>query len=361
MTKRERQILNWIIADPLISQTELAEKAGITRSSVGVHISSLMRQGYIVGKGYIARTSPYVVVVGGLNVDIVGRPRKKLIPRDSNPGKVFLNFGGVGRNVAHNMRLLQIDVRFLTAFGDDSHASGIAASCGELGIDISHALKIPGAATSTYLCVDGHDGDMAVAIADMDIYERITPSYLNANERLLNNAQVIMLDTNIPQESIEWIARNCTPPIFADPVSTEKAKKLRTSLSRIHTLKPNRIEAELLSGVKIKNQATLDKAVDVLLGKGMHRVFVSLGADGVYAADKENRLTLPSIDVAPVSMTGCGDAFMGALVWAYLQGMDLRDTAAAGVAASSISLESAENVNPALDEKALRKRMKKLA
>ena len=51
MTQRERQILNWIEADPMISQQELAERAGITRSSVAVHISNLMKKGCIAGKG----------------------------------------------------------------------------------------------------------------------------------------------------------------------------------------------------------------------------------------------------------------------------------------------------------------------
>ena len=59
MTQRERQILRWIEENPLISQQELADKAGITRSSVAVHISNLMKQGHIAGKGYIVRTSPY--------------------------------------------------------------------------------------------------------------------------------------------------------------------------------------------------------------------------------------------------------------------------------------------------------------
>ena len=66
MTQRERQILKWIEENPLISQQELADKAGITRSSVAVHISNLMKQGHIAGKGYIVRTSPYAVVVGGV-------------------------------------------------------------------------------------------------------------------------------------------------------------------------------------------------------------------------------------------------------------------------------------------------------
>ena len=74
MTQRERQLLNWIEENPLISQQELADKAGITRSSVAVHISNLMKKGYITGKGYIVHTAPYVTVVGGVNMDIGGWP-----------------------------------------------------------------------------------------------------------------------------------------------------------------------------------------------------------------------------------------------------------------------------------------------
>ena len=61
MTQRERQILNWIKENPMISQQELADKAGITRSSAAVHISNLMKKGYISGKGYIVRTPPTTV------------------------------------------------------------------------------------------------------------------------------------------------------------------------------------------------------------------------------------------------------------------------------------------------------------
>ena len=137
MTQRERQLLNWIEENPLISQQELADKAGITRSSVAVHISNLMKKGYITGKGYIVRTAPYVTVVGGVNMDIGGRSDHALVPQDSNPGTVSMSLGGVGRNIAHNMSLLELDVRLLTVFGDDGNAQKIAASCGELGIDIS--------------------------------------------------------------------------------------------------------------------------------------------------------------------------------------------------------------------------------
>ena len=161
MTQRERQLLNWIEENPLISQQELADKAGITRSSVAVHISNLMKKGYITGKGYIVHTAPYVTVVGGVNMDIGGWPGEVPVMRDSNPGVVRMSLGGVGRNIAHNMALLGMDVRMVTVFGDDINAQKIAASCGELGIDISQSPVIPEGRTSTYLFITDEKGDMA--------------------------------------------------------------------------------------------------------------------------------------------------------------------------------------------------------
>ncbi len=267
MTQRERQILNWIEENPLISQQELAEKAGITRSSVAVHISNLMKKGYITGKGYIVHTAPYVTVVGGVNMDIGGWPYEVPVAQDSNPGAVRMSLGGVGRNIAHNMSLLGLDVRMVTAFGDDLYAQKIAASCGELGIDISQSPIIPEGRTSTYLFINDEKGDMALAVSDMDIYRHLTPQLLSRRQKLLSGSQVQVIDTNIPAESIAYLAENCHVPIFADPVSTAKAVKLQPVLGRLHTLKPNRIEAELLSGVAITDEASLRAAADALLAQ----------------------------------------------------------------------------------------------
>ncbi len=112
------------------------------------------------------------------------------------------------------------------------------------------------------------------------------------------------------------------------PVSTAKAEKLQPVLGRLHTLKPNRLEAELLSGVKITDDVSLHRAADVLLKTGLHRVFISLGADGVFAADHRGRAcSCRPLKGGIVSTTGCGDAFMAALAWAYLQGSDLEKSA----------------------------------
>jgi len=357
MTQRERELLNWIAENPMISQQELAEKAGITRSSVAVHISNLMKKGYIAGKGYVLRNPSYAAVIGGVNMDLGGRSAAALVDRDSNPGKVRMSLGGVGRNIAHNMALLGTDVRLLTAFGDDLYAQKIAASCGELGIDISQSLQVPGASTSTYLFIAGPDGDMALAVSDMDIYAHVTPEWLRSRRSLLDNAQLIVVDTNIPAETIRWLCENIKVPIFADPVSTAKAEKLRGVLGKLHTLKPNRLEAELLSGVTITDEASLKEAVRVLLATGLHRVFISLGGDGVYAADRTgSAVHMPALPATMRNATGAGDAFMAALAYAYLEGTDLENTARLAQAAAAIAIEGEETINPNMSAEAIRLR-----
>ena len=357
MTQREAQILQWIRENPMISQQELADRAGITRSSVAVHISNLMKKGYIGGKGYIIRTQPYAVVVGGVNMDIGGTPFGPLVGQDSNPGRVRMSLGGVGRNIAHNMALLGLDVRLVTALGDDMNAQKITTSCIELGIDLAPSLQVPGAATSTYLFLTDEKGDMELAVSDMEIYQHLTPRFLSTKEALLNNARLVVADTNIPAESLAWLAENCKAPLFVDPVSTAKAGKVHPILGRPHTLKPNGIEAELLSGISITGEESLERCARALLDTGLHRVFISLGADGVYAADHlGGREHVPCFPARMVNTTGCGDAFMAALAWSWLEGLGLDESARAGLAASAIAMEGEETINPELDVSALRER-----
>ena len=200
---------------------------------------------------------------------------------------------------------------------------------------------------------------MALAISDMEVCERITPAYLSANQQILQNAQVIVADANIPAETLVYLAENCSAPIFCDPVSTIKAEKLRPILNKIHTLKPNRMEAELLSGVKIRTKADAEVAAKALLEKGVKRVFLSMGADGMYAATEDEQLWLPNIPGNMVNTTGCGDSAMAALVWAWMNGLELEETVRAGLAAGSITMESPETINTAMSATALKLRMSK--
>lgn len=348
MTRREKQLLEWIEENPLISQQELAARAGITRSSVAVHISNLMRKGAILGKGYIVQRNNYAVVIGGVNMDIFGRPYNPLIPKDSNPGQVRMTFGGVGRNIAHNLRLLNTEVKLITAFGEDINAQKITKNCTDIGIDTTASLTVPNGVTSSYLFITTDGGDMELAVSDMEIYRYLTPDFLSSKMDIINNASICIIDTNLSEGAINYLASYCKVPIFVDPVSTTKARKLISSLGKFHSIKPNRLEAELLTGITITDEKSMEKATKCLLNMGIKQVFLSLGKDGVYCADKNEAHLLPCLKTNLVNTTGAGDSFMAAIAWGYLNGLTLLESTQLGLATSSICCEGSNTINESL-------------
>ena len=287
---------------------------------------------------------PYVAVVGAVNMDVCGRPYQKLILRDSNPGAVRYTPGGVGRNIAHDLRLLGVEVRFVTVFGDDPYGAALRESCEMLGMDLTDAAAMPGMRTSTYLYITDEHGEMQLALSDTDISACITPAFLAPRLEMLNSADAVVVDGNLTRETLCWIAEHVTVPIFADPVSVTKAERLRPILSRLHTFKPNLTEGQHLTG-----ETAPERIVDVLLEQGVGHVFLSLGADGILAGAGEERVMLPCLPTRMVNTTGGGDAVMAALIWAYLHGMTLRDATAAALRAGRLAVEFDGTNNPALN------------
>lgn len=293
------------------------------------------------------RKDGYAVVVGCANIDICGKSFRPVIERDSNPGLVSISYGGVGKNIAHNLSLLGEKVYMLTAIGGDSFSAGLCQNCERAGIDMSRALMAIDERSSVYLFIADEKGDMRLAVCDAQISEKIDDKYLSDKLDLLNEAAVVVIDCNLTEKTIAFILQNCTAPVFADPVSVTKAAKLSPVLGRIHTLKPNLLEAELLSGVQICGEESLQLAGERLIEMGVQRVFISLGANGIYCAQRGGSGFLqPNIGCDLVNATGGGDAVMAMLVKAYMEGCSLEQTARYAVAAGAVAVESAETVNP---------------
>lgn len=287
----------------------------------------------------------YCVVIGGVNVDIGGQPDAPLIPKDSNPGKITISLGGVGRNIAHNLRLLGINVKLVTAFGDDEHGKLIFESCKELGIDVEGYCECPNDATSSYMFINDKSGDMSIAISDMNIYKNITPEYLATRMSMINKAKLAIVDTNIPTESLAYLAKNCKVPILADPVSCTKAARLLPSLSRIYALTPNSIESRILTGIKIDSEEALEQSAKVFLEAGVKNVVLTLGADGIFVANDKQSSHIRNFPVKLVNTTGAGDALLAGLAYGFFNDFSLKDAAVYGLAAAAIACESADTIN----------------
>lgn len=289
------------------------------------------------------REHPPVTVIGGANADIGGGPAASLRLHDSNPGTIRVRAGGVGRNIAHDLRLLGVQVRLIAAVGDDLFGRWLREDCEALGMDVSAMLTVPGARSSTYLYVTDGDGEMHVGISDMDVVRCVTPAVLRPRMGEINASAAVVADANLSEETLAFLAENCAAPLYADPVSTAKAPRLLPLLPKLAAFKPNALEAALLTG-----EEDPERAARALLRRGVGRVFVSLGADGLLAAEGEQLLRLPCLPGEIVNTTGAGDAAMAAIVWAGLQGYDLRRAAEAALAAGAQTCAVEETNPPAL-------------
>lgn len=305
----------------------------------------------------IMNNKDYCVVIGGVNIDIGGRPDVALIQKDSNPGRITSSLGGVGRNIAHNMALLNIRIKLITALGMDANAERIKKSCYDLGIDIEGCLESSEDNTSSYMFIADETGDMEIAISDMNIYAKVTPDYLSTRMDEINKAKLVVVDTNIPTETINYLTENCKVPIYADPVSCTKALRLIPSLSKLHTITPNLLEAEVLTGIKIDSDEKLVEAGQKLLDIGVTQVFITLGANGLFAMNKDEHVKLPILPCKLVNATGAGDAMMAGMAYAGLKGLSLKETAKTGLAAAAIAVESAYTINSRMSEAVLNSRL----
>ncbi|QRN86177.1 winged helix-turn-helix transcriptional regulator [Clostridia bacterium] len=347
MTPREKQILEMIRENPVVSQNELARRLDITRASVGVHISNLTKKGYLLGKGYIVSESHPITVIGGANMDIHAMPKSSMVMHDSNPGNISMALGGVARNISENLALLGMDVRLVSAVGEDAFGERIIRNALVRNINIKDIIQSKTGSTSIYSYVNDLDGDLLVAVSDMEILNNLDVNFFKNRLPKIDNSKITVIEANLPQDSISYLCKNLRKTkIVADTVSTTKARKLIPVLANIYLLKPNLLEAEVILGHQIKTKTEIIEAGDEFLERGVEKIIITLGKDGIYYADEVHSYFLkPRVDKV-VNTNGSGDAFLASLVFALHEGYDTKrmlDFALSGAALTSMSEET---INP---------------
>ena len=126
----------------------------------------------------LVSNEPYVVVIGGANIDVCGRPANALNMHDSNIGNVITSPGGVARNIAENLVRLGVRTKLLSVVGADQFGEILLTQANAAGIGVSDMVRLEGQKTSTYLSVLDGAGDLLVAINDMEIVDKLDAEFL---------------------------------------------------------------------------------------------------------------------------------------------------------------------------------------
>jgi pseudouridine kinase len=241
--------------------------------------------------------------------------------------------------------------------------------------------------TGIYLAILDEKGEMEVAVSDMKILEEITVEYLRSKAYLIKESKIVVMDTNIPEESIEYVVDLCNKvkvPLLVEPVSVEKARKLRKVLDGrgrgrgsekwiIDYMTPSKDELESIlgAGTKMGDERDIDididlvKAAKELKCQGVRNVIVTLGKRGIYVscggADEERKEDCNKF-MAPyrgevVDVTGAGDALVAGLVYGIYKGYSMEVAARFGLGAAALTISTKEAVRRDLREGLLRSRI----
>lgn len=280
-----------------------------------------------------------ICVIGGANIDIVGSSIDPLQNFDSNPGEISIAYGGVGRNIAQICALLGENIKFVTCFSGDSYGQSMKEDCKRLGMDVSMSSTVEDLPSSMYLALLDNNRDMKLGMSDMRILRRMDAKMLQPILETLHEDDIIIIDSNLDMESIEYIAIHAKARIAADPVSAHKASRLKSVLNHLDIFKPNQFEASELTGIWIKDEETARQNLDWFIEHGVKEVIISMADRGILLGTAEHKTWFTHRPINMENATGGGDSLLGAYVASRLAGKCPLESMRFGISAAVISIE----------------------
>jgi len=230
-----------------------------------------------------------------------------------------------------------------------------------IGLDMKSTMILGQRPTSTYMAILDEKGEMNAAISQMEIFDALSIDFIQGKRQVIENSKICVIDTNMPENVINYVLDNFkTTDFFLDTVSSAKALKVKEHIGAFHTIKPNKLEAELLSGLTISGAGDLQKASEYFLKKGVKRVFITLGEDGVFYNDGQTAKLIASPKVEVINATGAGDAFIAALAYCHFNDTPTEDSIRFSMSAAILALSYEETINPNISKENIDKKMKEI-
>jgi pseudouridine kinase len=293
------------------------------------------------------------LVIGGAGIDIVGRLKSELRTDTSNQAHIRYTFGGAARNIAENLARLGQHVSLITAIGEDEDADRMLLGLTKAGVNVGAVMRTSQFNTGTYLAVINPAGRLEFALDDMRIVSCLTPEYLRQFSDLFLEASFLVLDTNLPKESLRAamsLAKRARLPVCADPTAASLAHRLKPYLSRMYLITPNSHEASILCDPPrtITNRRQALEGAKCLVSQGVQIAIITLAEHGLVYATTETSGYIPAIRTEVLDPTGAGDALTATVIFALLNGIELDEAVRLGVSAASLTLRYGGAVVPDL-------------
>jgi ribokinase len=269
---------------------------------------------------------PRIAVVGSSNIDLTTFTDRFPKPGETIFGQKFdLGFGGKGANQATAARLCGAAVFMVARVGTDLFGPATIENFKKLGIDATHVKQVEGVSSGVAPIFVEPNGQNRIFVVK-GANDELKAADVDAAEDLLKAVDCIVLQLEIPIETVYYtvgFARKHSIRCILNPAPGQPIDF--KAVADLDYFVPNESEAETITGMPVKNLEDAKKCAERLLGHGIRRVIITLGANGSLLAGKEGAEHLPAFPVQSIDSTGAGDAFIGSFAVFLAEGLPERE------------------------------------
>lgn len=280
-----------------------------------------------------------LVVLGSVNADHVLQVASFPRPGETLHGHSYCVIpGGKGANQAVAAARLGADIAFIASVGDDSFGHEMREAFAKEGMNTEAVMIEEGVPTGIAMIQVAATGENSICIS-AEANACLSPARIEPHHHLIENADTLLMQLETPIETIEAAAKVAKQSGTRVVLNPAPAQSLSDDLLQlVDMITPNETEAELLTGVKVEDMASAQKAADVLHAKGIKQVMITLGSQGVWISQSGEGQQVLGFRVDAKDTTAAGDTFNGALLTAMQEGRVLEKAIRFAHAAAAISV-----------------------
>lgn len=255
-----------------------------------------------------------VICIGAALVDELFHATEEMLLATTNEAVVTKTAGGVSRNIAHQLALLDVPVQLITVVGNDSDGDWLKQVCMAAGVLLDATITKDGL-SGKYTGILNVDGSLFSAFLTNAANHLITPQHLASHSDLLSTGSFILADANINTEAGDWLlafSKKTGIPLIIEPVSVPPARKFKNSnLDGLYMITPNEDELPVLCSEK---SSMTEMRIQELLAKGVQKIWLHNGKMGSALYKKEKAITLHAPDIEVADCTGAGDGSLSGFI-----------------------------------------------
>jgi ribokinase len=280
-----------------------------------------------------------IVVVGSCNTDMVIKADRLPVPGETIlGGTFFMNPGGKGANQAVAAARMGGHVTLISKTGNDVFGKQSVMLYKSENIKTDFVFSDPNQPSGVALITVDSNGENCIVVAS-GANASLNPMDINKARTEIESSDLVLMQLEIPIETVDYVAEMANNKGIKVILNPAPARALSEQLLKnVYVIIPNKTEAEILSGIKVTDVESAQRAADIISAKGVDIVVITLGAQGALIKEHDTFHFVEAFKVDTLDTTAAGDAFCGSFCVGLSEGKSILESVQLAARAAALTV-----------------------